>query len=998
MDIQQHWPDEPYRELDFYTTADEALFCERSADVDECMQLFSQYHTKVLLLHGSSGSGKSSFLRAGLIPQLKRVTDPPGYAFLPHQDGVIRCSDDPVRSIATHVLAAVERAGTDTVRQSRPVRQLLESAPLLSGDVLAGTSSGDLVEPLLNTLSLLRLLVGKTVVLVVDQAEEILTHPGSNGCTEAFFRLIEEIYLRDFDVRLIISLRTEYYGRFRNHLQIRDRYRALPTDGGLELYLLNLLRDPEVLTHALDWPASNGRHEYGFRFAPGALRKIVEDVLGHLPPNAAVTPVLQVVCATLTAQRNPNHPVVVTAERYRALGGYGQIMDRFINSAITGAAVRRPHPLRSVLAAIGIGDSLTDRWRSVLMRMVSEQGGGVVVAIPGSEADLERVARGHGLKDRIGPALCSMASGRGAILRVMGTDASPAYILKHDSLALRLWRWNQQQAVVRRARRKAVYATVAGVVIGGAVGIAFLVASFSSLSAHDANIRLRNNFALHEPGGHAERSLMVLLADLKETTGYYDTADRIRPSHVHRDTLDAMRRTLLRSPWLHERVAAAGMSSDGTELALLDGGRDTVRVLTFPDGAAADTPGYRSATLRLSRDDPGTPPRPRPRGLTFSPTAVGFVTGLDVTVIREGQVFYWGNGEATAHPLAPMLPDFGDNPRLRYEIVGGAIQVTQRNQHDGVLTFRTARLDDAALRRGVPVPASPPFDLPALPFQQPGPLFDNATGSGRYLLSQSPDGDRLPEDEAGQHGREQLCALDLSLRRADGSEAVRFPAMKLHIKQQEANRPQVTMAFPAGDANAVAFKSSGASFYLRDFSSAPGEVGLPDGSARRIVAAGAAVGGEDDNTLLPAQWPLIHPLFAVARTEHGWRAAWMTGNGVQAVETDADFDRDPGQDGRAHEILSDVLIGEPVGVRLAFSRGGRFLVLEQNLPDWKLVDVKVWDLGSAWQRMIESPDTDEAKLTQLACHAIGKPTSSGADQLKLFDIAPQFARPCDGVK
>ena len=86
-----------------------------------------------------------------------------------------------------------------------------------------------------------------------------------------------------------------------------------------------------------------------------------------------------------------------------------------------------------------------------------------------------------------------------------------------------------------------------------------------------------------------------------------------------------------------------------------------------------------------------------------------------------------------------------------------------------------------------------------------------------------------------------------------------------------------------------------------------------------------------------------------------------------------------------------------VGVRLAFSRGGRFLVLEQNLPDWKLVDVKVWDLGSAWRRMIESADTDEAKLTRLACHAIGKPNSSGVDQLKLFDIAPQFRRPCEGV-
>jgi hypothetical protein len=381
----------------------------------------------------------------------------------------------------------------------------------------------------------------------------------------------------------------------------------------------------------------------------------------------------------------------------------------------------------------------------------------------------------------------------------------------------------------------------------------------------------------------------------------------------------------------------------------------------------------------------------------FSPTAVGFVTGLGVTVIRDGQAFYWGNGEAIAHPLAPMLPDFGDNPRLRYEIVGGAIQVTQRNQHDGVLTFRIARLDNAALQRGAPVPASLPFDLQALPFQQPGPLFDNATGSGRYILSHSPDGGRLPEDDFGPRDRDQLCALDLSVRRADGSEAAHFPAMQLHIKQQETNRPQVTMAFAAGDENAVAFKSSGASFYLRDWSSAAAKVGLPDGGARRITAAGAAVGKDEDNTLLPAQWPLIHPLFAVARTEHGWRAAWMAGNGIQAVETDPDFDSDPGHDGKAHEILSDVLIGEPVGVRLAFSKGGRFLVLEQNLPDWKLVDVKVWDLGSAWRQMIESAGTDEAKLTRLACHAIGIPASSGVEQLKLFDIAPQFARPCEGV-
>ena len=375
---------------------------------------------------------------------------------------------------------------------------------------------------------------------------------------------------------------------------------------------------------------------------------------------------------------------------------------------------------------------------------------------------------------------------------------------------------------------------------------------------------------------------------------------------------------------------------------------------------------------------------------------MGFVTGVDVTVIRDGQVFYWGNGEVIARSLAAMLSDFGDNTRLRYEIVGGAILVTQRNQHDGVLTYRTARLDDAALKWGGPVATSRPFDLQVLPFQQPGPLFDNVSGSGRYMLLQSRDGGRLPED--GQRDRDQLCALDLSVRLADGVEITRFPAMQLHIKQQEPNRPQVTMAFATGDENAVAFKSSGAGFYVRDWSSAPAKVGLPGGGARLITAAGTAAGADQDNTLLPAQWPTIHPLFAVARTEHGWRAAWMAGNGVQAVETDPDFDTDPGQDGKAHEILSDVLIGEPVGVRLTFSKGGRFLVLEQNLPDWKLVDVKVWNLGSAWRHMIESADTDETKLTRLACRAIGKPTSSEVDQLKLFDVDPQFARPCEGVQ
>jgi hypothetical protein len=654
--------------------------------------------------------------------------------------------------------------------------------------------------------------------------------------------------------------------------------------------------------------------------------------------------------------------------------------------------------VRSALAAIGVGDSLTDRWRGVLTKMVSEQGGGVVVAIPGTEADLEHAARSRGLTGSIGPALRSMASGRGAILRLMGTEANPTFILKHDSLALRLARWSQQQAGARRTRRKAMYAAFAGAAICVMAGTAFLIASHSDLLAHDTNIRLRNNIAEHEPGGHAERSLKVLLADMDETRGPYNFADRLWRSPAHHDSVAALRRTLLRAPWFHGRFAAAGMSSDGTELALLNTNRNAAQVLTFPEGAD-QTPRYRAGPWRNLNPPDGAAPAigPRPRSRMFSQTAVGFVTGLGMTVVRDGQAIYWNDGATITRLLAPMLPGFEGNQFLRYDIVGGAIQATQRAQRDGGWTIRSARLDGAALSSGATVQLSPAFDPSGPAFQQPGPLFDNASTQGRYLLAQSSGGDIAPESESEKRSRAEPCPLDLWVRHADGSEVTHFSVSGLAATRQDTNRPQMTMAFATGDASAIAFKSSGLSFYLRDWSPSAATVGLPTDRMRRITASGDAVGTEQDNRLVPAQWQMIHPLFAVARIEHGWRAAWMVGNGIQAVETDANFDKGAGQDATAHEILNDVLISEPAGIRLEFSKGGNFLVLEQNAPDWSEVDVKIWDLGSAWRSMIERETTDETELTKLACRVISESGTSVDDQLKLFDIAPQFATSCEGA-
>jgi hypothetical protein len=109
LPIAAQWPKHPYRGLDFYRETDTLLFRERSKDVEECADILLGFGVKILLLQGSSGSGKSSFLRAGLIPQLKR--DERRNFFLSGRDSVIRCTCDPLPEIASSIVDTLENSG-----------------------------------------------------------------------------------------------------------------------------------------------------------------------------------------------------------------------------------------------------------------------------------------------------------------------------------------------------------------------------------------------------------------------------------------------------------------------------------------------------------------------------------------------------------------------------------------------------------------------------------------------------------------------------------------------------------------------------------------------------------------------------------------------------------------------------------------------------------------------------------------------------------------------
>ena len=73
-------PEQPYRSLGYFDSADRALFTGRDADIVRFAARLDRHDTRILILHGESGLGKSSFLRAGVIPYLEEQCV--GYRFL----------------------------------------------------------------------------------------------------------------------------------------------------------------------------------------------------------------------------------------------------------------------------------------------------------------------------------------------------------------------------------------------------------------------------------------------------------------------------------------------------------------------------------------------------------------------------------------------------------------------------------------------------------------------------------------------------------------------------------------------------------------------------------------------------------------------------------------------------------------------------------------------------------------------------------------------------
>jgi hypothetical protein len=447
------WPDDPYIGLTSYKVSDRLLFAARQNDVDLFVSQMTGASIRIMLLHGETGCGKTSFLNAGVMPDLEErigsfhvVRDPNRdyrYALL------VRSTHDPLGMLAYEVFQMVRADKHVTGRREHEYhsqllegygsdldfRQAVDRDPGILVQVLAEISEND----------------PRSIVIGVDQAEEIFSlKPGKEGdaARRGFFHFLVRCTKTESSMKLLIAFRTEFHGRFYSAVrQARGGTADVQRIG--DFYLRQLSEDD--LVEVIERPASDResipgygspRDHYKFRYENGVARTIVKELAGEPIP----LPALQIVCRRLYLQAEAEPKVdnlaVIRLRAFRLNGVLGQI-DGHLQQA-----------LDQTLGVYNLRES--GRWRDVLWTLARDQPGGGVTTKVIEETVLRATAEKYSVGEKFDDTLMALSKEPWQILKQVNVqkreslEVLSCYSLGHDVIGYALRGWDHLRSKHRK--------------------------------------------------------------------------------------------------------------------------------------------------------------------------------------------------------------------------------------------------------------------------------------------------------------------------------------------------------------------------------------------------------------------------------------------------------------------------------------------------------------------------------------------------------------------
>jgi len=329
----------PFAGLSAFQEADAGKFFGRNHEIAEMVTLVRD--RPLIAVVGSSGFGKSSFVRAGVIPALKRSGER-------WEALIIRPGRTPIEALASMIQPMVARAANlaDDVAAQRTLVETLHREPGHLGHVLRLRSRRE----------------DRRLLLFVDQFEELYTQVADPAERAAFTACLSAVADdATSPLRVVLSMRSDFF----DHVAEDRQFIGALTKG-----LLFLARPGrEGLRDAIANPAKLA----GYQFE---LDATVDDMLDHLEATPGALPLLQFAAARLWDMRDTTRRLLTHAS-YVAMGGVAGALASHADRVMTDIGPQKVPLVRAILLRL----VTAERTRAIVplaeLRELSPDGGDV---------------------------------------------------------------------------------------------------------------------------------------------------------------------------------------------------------------------------------------------------------------------------------------------------------------------------------------------------------------------------------------------------------------------------------------------------------------------------------------------------------------------------------------------------------------------------------------------------------------------------------------------
>jgi eukaryotic-like serine/threonine-protein kinase len=314
----------PYAGLSSFQEADADRFFGRTREI---AALVNRIHDRPLLaVVGPSGTGKSSFVRAGLVPVLKRS----GTAW---EALVIRPGRNPLAALASTVAPLMSSSTTveEDIQEQQRLVQRMHAEPGYVGSVLRSRARHQ----------------RRKILVFIDQFEELYTLVPDARERLAFTACLSGIADdATSPIRVILSIRSDFLDRVPED----ERFMSELSQG---LFFLSSPHS-EGLRDALVQPAEMA----GYQFETPAL---VDNMLEHLEATQGALPLLQFAAMQLWEARDKkNRQLTVSA--YKAMGGIAGALASHADSVLAGMTTQE----RTLVRALCLRLITPERTRAIV--------------------------------------------------------------------------------------------------------------------------------------------------------------------------------------------------------------------------------------------------------------------------------------------------------------------------------------------------------------------------------------------------------------------------------------------------------------------------------------------------------------------------------------------------------------------------------------------------------------------------------------------------------